>query len=451
MANRFHIIKDPIHGTMQFTDEENSWIKPFMDSETFQRLRHIRQLGLADWVFPGALHNRFSHSIGCCYVASQISHKLQLPEKDRQKVILACLLHDIGHGPFSHVFEMIFWKGSIKHEDWNLLFFQDYTRGSFLELFQTRNAKCPLTAEEVLRFGMSRTQENSLLCDMVSSQLDADRLDYLLRDSYFCGVTYGNYDFRWLLHCLTIIRLNGEERLGITYKGIGVVEQYLMARRLMIRNVYQHAKKHGIEFLLQEFLKHVVMGIAENFYFGKLESNDLISFLKEVHLYNDRMPTALDPEKFKQEFMKKTYPLYRRLCDYDVFTLIRALSMEPTENHPAVKIAKRIQERKLPKVLRINQGQIAAAKDMILDFKNKYSLASWQMGLIDLNNLAYQGTLDPILVQDSVGGVRDLQENSVVIHAMSGKNEVVGVFCMDQEIFAWEAGKKFYKALQQLS
>jgi len=104
----FHVIKDPVHDTMQFTSLEDNWIKPFIDSPNFQRLRHIKQLGMGDYIFPGAVHTRFNHCIGCCYIAGQIAHKIGLGEEDRQLVMIACLLHDIGHGPFSHAFEDIF-------------------------------------------------------------------------------------------------------------------------------------------------------------------------------------------------------------------------------------------------------------------------------------------------------------------------------------------------------
>ena len=121
--NPFHVIKDPVHGTMQFTSLEDAWIKPFVDSPNFQRLRHIKQLGLGDLIFPGAVHTRFNHSIGCCYVAGQIAHKLGLSDQDRQLIMIAGLLHDIGHGPYSHAFEELFVHHAISHEDWTPFFF----------------------------------------------------------------------------------------------------------------------------------------------------------------------------------------------------------------------------------------------------------------------------------------------------------------------------------------
>src|SRR5579864_8696655 len=88
----FHMIKDPVYGTMQFTTLENNWIKPFIDSPNVQRLRHIKQLGMGDFIFPGAVHTRFNHSLGCCYIASQIGNKIGLSEEEKQLVMIACLL-----------------------------------------------------------------------------------------------------------------------------------------------------------------------------------------------------------------------------------------------------------------------------------------------------------------------------------------------------------------------
>ena len=240
----FHVIKDPVHGTMQFTSIEDSWIKPFIDSPNFQRLRHIKQLGMGDFIFPGAVHSRFNHCLGCCYVAGQIAHKIGLADEERQLVMIACLLHDIGHGPFSHAFEGIFQHQLIRHEDWTPYFLADYRTKAFFSDYNKQNPRYHLTEEKfqhVAEMIMHQPISKRVLADIVSSQLDADRLDYLLRDSHFCGVQYGEFDFRWMLHCMTIVTYQGGERLGITHKGIGVVEHYLMARRfLRVINIACH-------------------------------------------------------------------------------------------------------------------------------------------------------------------------------------------------------------------
>ncbi|OGT11884.1 MAG: hypothetical protein A2X77_03915 [Gammaproteobacteria bacterium GWE2_42_36] len=452
-STAFHVIKDPIHGSIQLTSQEDHWIKPFLDSENFQRLRHIKQLGLADWIFPGALHNRFVHCLGCCYIINQICHKLDLPEQDRQLVMIAGLLHDIGHGPFSHSFEEIFATNSIKHEAWTPFFLDEYRNDSFIQRFNQRNRRHTLSVEKIdliERLIMHQPIGNKLLSDMVSSQLDADRLDYLLRDSHFCGVTYGTYDLQWLLHCLTPICHQDETRLGITYKGIGVTEQYLMARRLMMRNVYQNAKKHGAEFLLQQFLKQVAKTIHDDQLPGELSTNTLVQFLKALMTYQQNIKQT-NNKALEQTFMQSHFHLYKQLGDYDIFALIRLMAHGSHQHFTAVKIASRLQRRQLPKIMPVCESNLRAAKDLLDEFNHQHQgkMESWQLGLIDLTHLSYQAAADPILVEDISGNTHLLQENSPMIDAISDKRENTYLVCIDQEAYDKFRGKQLFQALQQ--
>src|SRR5476651_1965226 len=175
--NIYHVIKDPVHGTMQFSAEEDNWIKPFIDSPNFQRLRHIKQLGMGDFIFPGAVHTRFNHCLGCCYIASQIAHKVGLAEEERQLVIIACLLHDIGHGPFSHTFEDIFHHKLIRHEAWTPFFLADYLKPEFFAAYNKLNPKDQLTEEKfalIQAMIMHKSPKKRVMADIVSSQMDAD-------------------------------------------------------------------------------------------------------------------------------------------------------------------------------------------------------------------------------------------------------------------------------------
>jgi uncharacterized protein len=446
----FHIIKDPVHGSMQFTTEEDNWVKPFINSENFQRLRYVKQLGLTDWIFPGAVHTRFNHGLGCCYIASQIANKLELQAEDRQIVVLAGLLHDIGHGPFSHAFEDIFCKHSIRHEMWTAMFLQEYAKPEFLKAFNELNKNTPLNEEKIdiiQKLIMSNQCQNKLLADIVSSQLDADRLDYLLRDSHFCGVTYGVYDFRWLLNCLTAIKKDGSVRLGITHKGIGVVEQYLMARRLMIRNVYQNGKKYGAEFLLREFLKC----LAQDTQLAQLGSNTLVCFLREVNEFNVRAKQTTELQKLTEQFIKKNYHLYKQLCDYDVFSIIRYLS-GLKDKHPAVKLAKRLQIRALPKILYVDEKNAKMASKLVAEFKEEFGgkICAWQIAILNLPHLSYEVNNDPILIKDHYGSVKYLHDNSLMINAMSDKYENACLVSIDVGIIEWPQITKLIKKLCEL-
>jgi uncharacterized protein len=451
----FHVIKDPVHGSMQFDSEENKWIKPFIDSENFQRLRQIKQLGMADLIYPGAVHNRFSHGIGSCYIASQICNKLGSSVEDKQTAMLACLLHDIGHGPFSHAFENIFYRQYICHEMWTPLFLAEYNNPDFLSTFNANNKKHPLTAKkfkEIQELIMHQAHEKTLLADIVSSQLDADRLDYLLRDSHFCGVIYGEYDFRWLLHCLTAVKKDRKTRLGITHKGIGVIEEYLMARRLMMRNVYQHGKKNGAEYLLQLFLKYLAKGIAEDSRFRTLTDITLIQFLQEMNSFNKQVKKEKNSNNIKKlcgQFVRQNYHLYKQLCDYDVFILLRELS-QWKNNHPAVAIAKRLQKRKLPKIIYINGHHIKTAKKLVREFKVSNLIQPWQLTILTLPHLSYEINRDSILVTDSIGNVKYLHDNSLMINALSDKRESFYLVCIDSEIAGKAKVKKLQASLQNL-
>src|SRR3990167_9614486 len=153
-ASTYHVIKDPVHDTIQFTSQENSWIKPFNDC------------------------------VGCCYVGSQIARKIGLNDEDKQLVMIACLLHDIGHGPFSHAFEGVFHKSIIRHELWTRHFLAEYETDEFFTLYNDLNPRAQLNKEKfriIADIIMNKPVKKHVLADIVSSQLDADRLDYLLR------------------------------------------------------------------------------------------------------------------------------------------------------------------------------------------------------------------------------------------------------------------------------
>lgn len=438
-ANPYHVIKDPVHGTMQFTSLQDRWIKPIINHPMFQRLRHIKQLGLGDLMFPGAVHTRFNHSLGCCYVASQVAHELQLPLADQQLVILAALLHDVGHGPFSHAFEDLFQDKLIRHEDWTPYFLKEFNQPGFIDQYNALNPDYPLSSKtfaQIQAIIMHQPTDNPLLADIVSSQLDADRLDYLLRDSHFCGVTYGEYDFHWLLHCLVEIEYQGTKRLGVTYKGVGVVEHYLNARRLMIRNIYFHPKKLAVEFLLVEFLKLLSDELMSQF--PELLDNSLGKFLQNVKYFNQN-PTA----SHKQAFLENNYLLYRHLTDYDVFMAMRSIA-ESHQKNDCVEIAKRIYYRHLPKVYPLNQSQYQKAKTLLATLR----FPSWQVALLHFPYQSYQGETDPIWVKYP-NGVKRLSDVSLMVNALSDKFESYYYLSVDASLTEHASLKSMLRDIQE--
>lgn len=433
MNNFYHVIKDPVHGVMQFTSEEDAWIKPFIDSPNFQRLRHIKQLGLGDLIFPGAVHTRFNHSLGCAYIANQIASKIGLSQSDKQLVMIACLLHDIGHGPFSHAFEGIF-DHNIRHEDWTPFFLADYRSTLFFDLYNARNTLHKLSLEKYSRIEsmiMHQRENKTILADIVSSQLDADRLDYLLRDSHFCGVAYGQFDFRWLLHCLTIIKNNEETRLGITHKGIGAVEHYLMARRLMMRNIYHGHKKLAIEALLIHLLQTLSKQMDD---YKFLLNTKLGKFLAAAHLWNlEKTPES--SKNHKDKFLREYYPIYKTLVDYDVFALIEQLT-QMTNKNAAHEIAWRIQNRIMPKIVRLKENNLDVIRQEVQAFKaaHQNEFADWQLMLIQTPHQSYSIGEDPIWVLNEDGKVIPITEISFMINALSDRLEHLIFVAIDQAI-----------------
>lgn len=434
----FHVIKDPVHGTMQFTTSENDWMKPFIDSPPFQRLRHIKQLGMGDFIFPGAVHTRFNHCLGCCYIASQISHKIGLSEEESQLVLIACLLHDIGHGPFSHTFEDLFHGKLIRHEAWTPFFLAEYRTQEFFSHYNRCNPRHHLTEEKFLLIEemiMHQLPGRRLLADIVSSQMDADRLDYLLRDSHFCGVTYGEFDFRWMLNSMVIVNSAHGERLGLTHKGIGVVEHYLMARRLMMHNIYFNQKKLALEFFLIKLLANLAENLQDNALYMEIKNTRLGHFLLEVNQFNQNI-SSNNIEQMKQQFLHQNYAKYKELCDYDVFAIIKLLS-KMTADTPAIQLAQRLQSRQMPKIIRLDQTNITTVENSLAEFRKTQTpkIEDWQIAIIKSPHQSYSVEEDPILIINENGVVKPLNEISLMIHAISDKLEQSAFLCVDKTIF----------------
>jgi HD superfamily phosphohydrolase len=434
----FHVIKDPVHGTMQFKSAEDNWIKPFIDSPNFQRLRHIKQLGMGDYIFPGAVHTRFNHCLGCCYVASQIANKIGLPDEECQLVIIACLLHDIGHGPFSHAFEDIFHHKLIRHEAWTPFFLAEYSKPEFFSAYNKRNPQQQLSEEKFQQIEdmiMHRSPKKRVLADIVSSQMDSDRLDYLLRDSHFCGVTYGQFDFRWMLNCMAIVNSKHGERLGITHKGIGGVEHYLMARRLMTRNIYHSQKKLALESYLIKLLVYLAESLKTYAPFAEIKNTRLGKFLMHANTFNQKIKSVDNVEKHKQEFLQQNYPTYKELCDYDIFSVVKQLAgMHDT--HPAALLAQRIQFRHMPKIIRLDYVDIKIAEQWLVEFKQSHApdVQDWQITVIKTPHQSYTIEEDPILVMNEQGIAKPINEMSLMINAISDKYENTAFLCIDTAI-----------------
>lgn len=208
-------IRDPIHGFVGVTEKELL----LLDSFPMQRLRRIKQLACADLVYPSAVHTRFEHSIGTLYVADKMAVRIGLNDDEREKIRYASLLHDVGHGPFSHIFEAILSMANQKNVGHD-----DITVDIIKKVPQISNTLGDVH-DEVLEL-FENPEIESASKEILSSEIDADKLDYLQRDSYHAGVTYGFFDFKRILLTLSKIETDLTSHLVIHERGADAVENF---------------------------------------------------------------------------------------------------------------------------------------------------------------------------------------------------------------------------------
>ena len=232
--------RDPVHNLISWKSEGDVGrvIGKLIDAREVQRLRFVRQLGLASLVFHGAEHTRFTHSLGVAHVARRMCHSLGIEGSDRLVVLAAALLHDVGHAPFSHVMERVF---GFHHEERSAAVVLDPDT----EVHQTLASVDATLPERVV--SLLSGEDPSWMRDVVSSQLDADRADYLLRDSVMTGIEVGRYDLERILLTLD----HDDEGLVVNHGGYESVEGYLIARYHMYRLVYFHRAVRSAETMLE--------------------------------------------------------------------------------------------------------------------------------------------------------------------------------------------------------
>lgn len=273
-------VRDPVHGSINVSEH----IRPVLQNPFFQRLRNIKQLGFSEYVFPGASHTRYLHSIGVMSIAEKVFDKIFYPHRNKNEFIrlkeslkLACLLHDIGHAPLSHTTEFAMPNVSslnlpprfinsherqADHEDYTVKTIID---SSLTESFKN-SALLGVSPEAVAELVLGRTSDSNyfiiegidyfpLLHQLVSSEMDCDRMDYLLRDSYFCGVSYGHYDLDWLIDNLTLSLDQGQAFLGISERAVSTFDDFLLSRFHMFIMVYFHYRPVCLEQMLLRYLE----------------------------------------------------------------------------------------------------------------------------------------------------------------------------------------------------
>lgn len=262
------VFKDPVHRYV-YIDDQVIW--DLIATPEFQRLRRIKQLGTTYLTFHGAEHSRFNHSLGVYEIVRRIVNKIEdQTDWDRETRLLclcAALLHDLGHGPFSHSFEKVF---SLDHEKFTQRILQEETEVN--RVLKKINPEFPDKVAQVIE----GTYKDKLVISLISSQIDADRMDYLLRDAYYTGVSYGQFDMERILRVMRPT----DDKIIIKASGMHAVEDYIMSRYQMYWQVYFHPVTRSAEVILTKIF-HRAKYLFETDYQFELEPTLLVSLFKE--------------------------------------------------------------------------------------------------------------------------------------------------------------------------
>lgn len=298
-TTRERAFRDPVHDFITLND---SLLLELIDTPEFQRLRRIRQLGGSYGTYHGAEHSRFGHSMGVLWIMQRVLRRLTaigipIDEEDKTVAYCAALLHDIGHGPFSHALEGHLTPGQ-KHETWSRAVLLGDT-----EVNRVLSKYDPALPAKVAAVVAGEWEGPPFVQSLVSSQLDVDRMDYLLRDSLYTGVTYGVFDLDRLINTLTIV----DGRVVLQTKGIVAAEEYILARYYMYWQVYLHKTTRGQEHVLRRIW---------------WRARDLAA---EGHLDVQAAPAPLRP------FLQQTGDLadYLEVDDHEVMSAIKAWRRHP--------------------------------------------------------------------------------------------------------------------------
>lgn len=298
-AEKRKIINDPLYGFITIADQ---LVFDVIEHPFFQRLRRIEQLGMASMVYPGALHTRFHHALGAMHLMGQAIETLRskgfyISPDEAQGATLAILLHDIGHGPFSHALEYHIVQG-ISHEEITLLFLKHL------------NSEFDNKLEIAIAI-FDNTYPRKFLHQLVSGQLDMDRLDYLMRDSFYTGVSEGVISTDRILKMLTV----ADDELAVELKGIYSIEKFIVARRLMYWQVYYHKTVLAVEYMLISILNRARVLATED---RKIPASKALRFF-------------LSQQIGKEQFLNSPSILkkFADLDDYDIYSAVKEWSSHP--------------------------------------------------------------------------------------------------------------------------
>jgi HD superfamily phosphohydrolase len=395
MLGEEKVFKDPVHKYIYVQDQ---LIWDLINTPEFQRLRRIRQLGTSYLTFHGAEHSRFNHSLGVYEVVRKIISQFerngyeQWCAEDRLLVLSAALLHDLGHAPFSHSMERVF---GTHHEMWSCRLILEDT-----QVNQILKKKAPDFPEQVASV-IAKTHPNQLLVSMVSSQLDADRMDYLLRDAYYTGVNYGTFDLERILR---VIRPH-EGHIVVKASGMRAVEDYLMSRYQMYWQVYLHPVTRSAEIILRNIFKRAKQLFVAGYSFPFLPS-------PLIALFSDQ----LDME----QFLLLDEPLIQ----------VTVQAWQSADDTILSDLSKRFVNRNLFKYVSAQSMSATQWQTLQTKFSQNGMTPEYYLATDDPSDQPYHEFREhgveeklPILILDEQGRLREISEVSEIVHALSGMNQ----------------------------
>ena len=381
--NKLKIFNDPIYG---FITIPNSLIFDIIQHKYFQRLRRISQMGLSYLVYPGAHHTRFHHALGCMHLMQKAINVLRfkgvtISEDEENGLLVAILLHDIGHGPFSHAMEHSI-VNDVSHEEISLRFME--------ELNTEFNGSLTL-AISIFKGEYSR----QFMCELISSQLDMDRADYLKRDSFYTGVAEGNINSERLITMLNVV----EDQLVVEEKGILSVEKFLIARRFMYWQVYMHKTGVVAEQLLVGVLKRAKELVQQGV---KLNCSDPLFYF----LFSE-----INAENFNAE----TLTVFSKLDDYDIVAAMK--EWQNNDDFVLSNLCRMILDRNLLKVKLKNKpieaSDLKSHSEALID---KYKISKHEADYFvftgELINQAYKNKTQKINILFKNGKIKDIVKAS---------------------------------------
>ncbi|MGI6383229.1 MAG: HD domain-containing protein [Tissierellaceae bacterium] len=327
--------RDPVHGFIEVRPLE----KKIIDTEAFQRLRNIKQLAMTYLVFHGAEHTRFGHSIGVMHLASRAFRSAlqnSAYNMDDSKIEwydqilrLIALTHDLGHAPFSHAAEAVFPDG-LSHEDFTEKIIKDTEIAEIIneigeQYKETYGDKYDITPDLICKIYSGREAgENGefiLLKTFMDSELDCDKMDYLLRDSMYCGVNYGNYDVDRLISSLTIYEEDGNPRLAIDIGGVQAFEEFVLARYFMFIQVYFHRTRRYFDIMYARALKKILPEgkfPEDTFEYMKWDDCRIINLMKDSCSESEECLNIIKRIVYPRVLRTKTHPIESDKREYKI-------------------------------------------------------------------------------------------------------------------------------------